>query len=198
MAASTVTPRARRAHSGRSSDPATSGRALDTATSGRAEQAAARNSVPTSERRAQTVAPELEERRQDLHVVRPAPRRTGLSRGRLVLVGPVLVILSLLAVVGAQAVLTEGQVRLTNLKAQVSAAQTKRFDLELRVAQEEQPSAIVAAARAQGMIVPTVVSEIPAVDPDPPTVSGQSTRTRSEKAKPAHSGATSHGASGHH
>ena len=33
--------------------------------------------------------------------------------------------------------------------------QTKRFDLELKIALEEQPSAVIAAARAQGMIVPS-------------------------------------------
>jgi hypothetical protein len=76
----------------------------------------------------------------------------------------VLCVLSLLAVAGAQAVLTEGQVRLTNLQAEVSAAQTKRFDLELQIALDEQPSAVIAAARAQGMIVPSVINEIPAVN----------------------------------
>jgi len=91
----------------------------------------------------------------------------------LVFVAPALVLASLLAVVGAQAVLTEGQVRLTGLQAQEAAAQAKRFDLQLRVAQEEQPSAVVAAARAQGMVVPSSVTDISAVDPGPSITSEQ-------------------------
>ena len=52
MAVSTVTPSARRAHSGRAEFKTTSGSAAVTAT--------ARNSIATSERPAQTVAPDLE------------------------------------------------------------------------------------------------------------------------------------------
>ena len=104
-----------------------------------------------------------EERKRSLDVVRSAPKRTRLWRTRLVVVAPVLCVLSLLAVAGAQAVLTSGQVKLTKVQAEVSAAQTKRFDLELKIALEEQPSAVIAAARAQGMIVPSLIHDIPAV-----------------------------------
>jgi hypothetical protein len=186
MAASTVTPSARRAH------------VRTTGASGNL----ARNSIAPPETRTQSAAPALEERKSELHVV-PAPKRTGLVRGRLVLAAPLLCLVSLLAIAGAQAVLTEGQVRMTNLQAEVSAAQTKRFDLELQVAQEEQPSAVVAAALAQGMIVPSVVNEIPAVNPAPSTSTNPSASTnrttRSSEAgtNTSKSGATSpRGASG--
>jgi cell division protein FtsL len=175
MATSTVTPR--RAHSARAGSTAT-----------------ARDVAPTSERLAQTPAPDLQTRTEELHVVRTAPKRTGLTRGRLVLVAPVLVLVSLLAVAGAQAVLTQGQVKLTNLQSQVSAAQTKRFDLELQVAQEEQPSAVIAAARAQGMTEPSNVTDLPAVNPGP-TPTSLPTRAHSTK-KTAKSGEASGNSSG--
>ncbi|MGO9341989.1 MAG: hypothetical protein ACLP6E_05655 [Acidimicrobiales bacterium] len=101
--------------------------------------------------------------RRELHVVRPDTGRTGRAARRAVYVGPVLVLLSLLAVAGAQTYLTEGQVRLTGLQAAVSAAQTKKLDLELQIADEEQPGAVMAAARALGLVTPTKISELPAV-----------------------------------
>jgi hypothetical protein len=100
---------------------------------------------------------------RDLHVVRPDTRRTSRVARSAAYFGPVLVLLSLLAVAGAQTYLTEGQVRLTALQAAVSAAQTKKLDLELQIANEEQPGAVLAAARALGLVMPTKISELPAV-----------------------------------
>ena len=102
-----------------------------------------------------------------LRVVRNSARRTGRGARLVLLMGPVLVLLSLLAVVAAQALLTEGQVTLTNLESKAAAAQTNRFGLELKVASEEEPSAIVAAAKGQGMVTPAVVHDLTAVDPGP-------------------------------
>lgn len=188
MAPTTLTPSTRRVHT------TTSGRAAVTAV--------ARNSIAPPESRVQPDSPDLEQQRRELHVVRTAPKRTGLLRGRLVLVAPALVIVSLLGVAGAQAVLTEGQARLNTLQAQVSAAQTRRFDLELQVAQEEQPSAVVAAARAHGMTVPPVVIDIPEVNPDPsiapkPQTHTPKTHTPVSSTKTLKRGTTPDSASGH-
>jgi cell division protein FtsL len=105
--------------------------------------------------------------RRGLHLVRPQPRRSRRVTNRLVFVGPVIVVATLLSVVVAQAVMTQGQVRLTGLQAQVAAAQTTRMDLELQVAQEQQPQAVIAAARRLGLAEPGQISDIPAVDPQP-------------------------------
>jgi hypothetical protein len=102
----------------------------------------------------------------------------------------VLVLLSLLAVAGAQTYLTEGQVRLTGLQAAVSAAQTKKLDLELQIADEEQPGAVMAAARALGLVEPTKISDLPAValpgadaTTDPGKSSDQSDRSKPKSQK---------------
>ena len=85
-------------------------------------------------------------------------------------------LLSLLAVAGAQTFLAQGQVRLTGLQAEVQAAQTKRLDLELQIANEEQPSAVMAAARQLGLIVPSEITDLPAVTL--PSSSSSTTRTK--------------------
>jgi cell division protein FtsL len=101
----------------------------------------------------------------NLRLVKPAPKRTAGEKNRAILVGPALVLACLLSVAVAQAILTEGQVRLTKLDAQVASAQTTRADLELQVAQEEQPSEVIAAARNEGMVEPSVISDLPTVGP---------------------------------
>jgi len=192
MSSTTATHHERRARahvSGSAAATSTARATASTATTATATTATATTTTATtapSARPAPSDAPGHEERRWVLGVVRPAPRRTGLSKGRLVLVAPVLVLVSLLAVASAQALLTQGQVRLTSLQAQVSAAQTKRFDLELQIAREEQPSAVIAAARAQGMIVPSVINDIPAVSlvsPRPAKRASEPPATRSTAAK---------------
>jgi cell division protein FtsL len=115
-------------------------------------------------RRAFTETPEPSHRR--LHLLKPSPRRRRRLASRLIVVGPALVLLSLLSVVIAQALMTEGQVQLTNMQGQVSAAQTTRLDLELEVAQEEQPSNVIAAARSQGLVEPSGITDIASVDLD--------------------------------
>jgi hypothetical protein len=123
--------------------------------------------VPQAERRAQSPSPAPAEHRRSLRVVRPAPKRRSQPGHRVWIIGPVLVLLALLSVAAGQTVLTEGQVSLGTLQSQVSAAQTKRLDLELQLAQEEQPSAVIAAATRNGMVVPSEINELPAVDTTP-------------------------------
>jgi hypothetical protein len=115
-------------------------------------------------RRAFTESAEPSHRR--LHLLGPSPRRRRRIADRLIVIGPVLVLGSLLSVVVAQALMTEGQVRLTNLQGEVAAAQTARIDLELQVAQEEQPANVIAAARNQGLVEPAGITDISAVNLD--------------------------------
>src|ERR1700722_3391685 len=113
-------------------------------------------------RRAFTETPEPSGSR--LHLLKPSPRRSRRLTTRLIVVGPALVLMSLLSVVIAQALMTQGQVRLTYLQGQVAAAQTTRLDLELQVATEEQPGNVIAAARSQVLVEPAGITEIAAVD----------------------------------
>jgi hypothetical protein len=76
-------------------------------------------------------------------------------------------LLALLSVAAGQTVLTEGQVNLGKLQSSVATAQTQRLDLELQVAEEEQPGAVVAAATRDGMVAPARITELPAVDSVP-------------------------------
>jgi len=84
-------------------------------------------------------------RRPPLRVV---PSRRAGTRGRRVLnlVALSLVVLSLLAVVVGQALLADGQVRLTAVEQQLQAAQGVHRQDELHVAESETPARIVATA----------------------------------------------------
>jgi hypothetical protein len=192
--ATTLTPRARRAHSAGAHVAGAHVPILDVALSGEGIAAARASTVPS----ANPPQPDLaghEERKRSLDVVRSAPKRTRLWRTRLVVVAPVLCVVSLLAVAGAQAVLTGGQVKLTKVQAEVSAAQTKRFDLELKIALEEQPSAVIAAARAQGMIVPSVIHDIPAVSIVEPQAKSQAHPKKQNSRNPSVSSKVTNGGS---
>lgn len=123
-----------------------------------------------------------EARPRELRVVRPEPARTGRGARRAIFIGPALVLLSLLVITGAQAFLTEGQVRLTGLQADVAAAQTKKLDLELQIADKEQPAAMIAAARRLGLVVPSKISDLPAAALPEGAQSKPSSGRRSAKA----------------
>jgi len=119
------------------------------------------------ERRVPSPSPVTAEQRRALRVVRQAPKRRGRARHRAWAIGPGLVLLALLSVAAGQTVLTEGQVNLGKLQSSVATAQTQRLDLELQVAEEEQPGAVVAAATRDGMVAPARITELPAVDSVP-------------------------------
>jgi hypothetical protein len=68
----------------------------------------------------------------------------------------------LLAVVVAQALLANGQVRLSTLQHQLSLEQSAHREAELAVAQLETPSRIVGSATSHGMVHPNV-TELPYV-----------------------------------
>jgi hypothetical protein len=73
------------------------------------------------------------------------------------------VVTSLLAVVVAQALLANGQVRLSSLQHQLSLEQSAHREAELAVSQLETPPRIVSAATSQGMVHPANVIELPYV-----------------------------------
>lgn len=105
--------------------------------------------------------------------LRIVPSRTGqrgrigrlLSNRRRVLniVSVSMVVASLLAVVVAQALLANGQVRLTTLQHDLSLEQSAHRQAELAVSELETPSRIVSSATGQGMVHPANVIELPYV-----------------------------------
>jgi cell division protein FtsL len=74
-----------------------------------------------------------------------------------------IVVASLLAVVVAQALLANGQVRLSSLQHQLSLEQSAHRQAELAVSGLETPPRIVSAATSQGMVHPANVVELPYV-----------------------------------
>jgi hypothetical protein len=75
-----------------------------------------------------------------------------------------MVVLALLVVVAGQAILADGQVRMTGLDQQLQAAQARHSAQEERVAKLETPSRIVSDATANGkMTRPSHVTQLPYV-----------------------------------
>lgn len=124
-------------------------------------------------------APSPETRRPPLRLIpgrlRPGTRRgrrsagarvtrTVAGRGRLLhIVSVSLVVAALLAVVVAQAMLANGQVRLSSLQHELSLEQGAHRQAELAVSELETPSRIVATATGLGMVRPANVVELPYV-----------------------------------
>ncbi|HWD54254.1 MAG TPA: hypothetical protein VG346_03990 [Acidimicrobiales bacterium] len=73
-----------------------------------------------------------------------------------------MIVAALLAVVVAQALLANGQVRMSALQHQLSLEQSAHRQAELAVSQLETPARIVGAALSQGMMHPAV-TELPYV-----------------------------------
>jgi hypothetical protein len=97
-------------------------------------------------------------RRQGQRDTAPAPRR------RLVLlVSIAMVVGALLTVVIGQALLANGQVRMSQIQQQLVLEQAAHRQAELGVSTLETPSRIVGAASARGMIHPSQVTELPYV-----------------------------------
>lgn len=105
--------------------------------------------------------------------LRPVPARKGepgrirrltANRGRVLnLASVAMVVTSLLAVVVAQALLANGQVRLSTLQHKLSLEQSTHRQAELSVSELETPSRIVSSATGQGMVHPASVVELPYV-----------------------------------
>jgi hypothetical protein len=100
------------------------------------------------------------EKRTPLRLV-PSRRRDG-SRSRFVRYLPVaLVVVALLFVVGGQAMLANGQVRLTRLDQQLQNTQATHERQVQSVSQQETPARIVRDAMRQGMQQPAQVIQLP-------------------------------------
>jgi hypothetical protein len=111
----------------------------------------------------------------------PAPARSGAPRPatapprrqadgslrRAAATCATLVVGSLLAVVAANAYLTQGQVRLTRLQQQLSTELGQHSDLEHRVAVLTAPASVVAEAQDHGLVAPDKVTDIPQLPVSP-------------------------------
>jgi cell division protein FtsL len=74
-----------------------------------------------------------------------------------------IVVVTLLMVVAASAYLTQGQVRLTRIQQQLTSALGQHSDLEARVAQLADPSAVISQAQLHGLTAPTKETDLPQV-----------------------------------
>jgi hypothetical protein len=108
----------------------------------------------------------------------------------MTVVGVCLVVGALLAAVVGQALLANGQVRLSTLQDQLSLEQAVHRQNELSVAQLETPARIVAAASNQGMVGSTV-TELPYVPLTVPLATPQVTPAPAPPPPPATTSATS-------
>ncbi|HXQ43524.1 MAG TPA: hypothetical protein VN816_02710 [Acidimicrobiales bacterium] len=100
----------------------------------------------------------------------------------------VLVLGSLLVVAGAQAYMTQEQVRLSQVQARLVTQVGEHHDLELRVAQLSNPAHVVGTAQRLGLTVPQQVTDLPQVTVPPVTTAHRSTPSSTTTA-PAHRGA---------
>jgi hypothetical protein len=87
---------------------------------------------------------------------------------------------SLLAVVGANAYMTQGQVELTQMQQKLTSDLGQHRDLETQVAKAVAPSSIVSQARHNGYVAPSHVNDIPQVTEPPPTTGTSSPSTTSD------------------
>ena len=114
---------------------------------------------------------------------RPAPatsrRRTGGSLRRTAVVCVTLVLGSLLAVVAANAYMTQGQVELTQMQQKLTSDLGQHRDLEAQVAKFVNPSSVVSSAQAHGYVAPSHVTDLPQVT-DPPTSAAGSPTSSSD------------------
>ena len=138
-------------------------------------------------------------------------RRLLANRRRVLNIASVsMVVASLLAVVVAQALLANGQVRLSALQHELSLEQSAHRQAELSVSELETPPRIVSAATSQGMVHPATVVELPYVSlsvpvatpkvtpapaAPPPTTTASTASTSSSSAGGAGATSTSGGTS---
>ena len=79
-----------------------------------------------------------------------------------------LVVGSLSAVVVGDTLMAEAQVTLSTTQQEVAAAQATQKSAQVKVAEMAAPPVVVSQARAQGLVVPTQVIELPQVPLDVP------------------------------
>jgi hypothetical protein len=83
-------------------------------------------------------------------------------------VSGLLIVGSLLAVVVGDALVTEGQVRLSTTQQNLAAAMASQKTLQLAVAQKAAPPVVVSQARGQGLVAASQVVDLPQVPLDVP------------------------------
>lgn len=132
-----------------------------------------------SARRAPAARPRPATRREPpLRLFEPAPRRRTQPRATrrpAVWAAGLLVVGSLLAVVVGDALVTQGQVRLSSLQSQVASATATQKSLQATVAQKTAPPVVVGQAEREGMVAPTQVVYLPEVPLDVPLPAPQTT-----------------------
>jgi hypothetical protein len=104
--------------------------------------------------------------RPPLQVFEPAPRPKPTRRSvrrPMVWVAGLLVVGSLLAVVVGDAMISEGQVRLTATQGEIAAATTAQKALQVQVASIAAPPVVVSQAESAGLVAPTQVVYLPRV-----------------------------------
>ena len=79
-------------------------------------------------------------------------------------VSGLLVVGSLLAVVVGDALITEGQVRLSTTQREVAAAIASQKSLQVAVAEKAAPPVVVKQAKSEGLVAPTQVVYLPRVN----------------------------------
>jgi cell division protein FtsL len=122
---------------------------------------------------------------------KPRPRLTAVAAERLreiararraravMLLAASLVLGTLLVIAAAQAVVAAQQVRIDGLQQQLSTATTTNETLQVERANLTSPSRILRMAEHRlGMIAPTNIIYLPAVDPGPLAFNGTGTRSR--------------------
>jgi hypothetical protein len=98
---------------------------------------------------------------------RPRPDSRAVGRSTIWLSG-LLIVGSLLAVVVGDALITEGQVRLSSVQSQVASALSNEKSLQASVAEKAAPPVVVGQAEGQGLVAPTQVVYLPRVPLDVP------------------------------
>jgi hypothetical protein len=116
-------------------------------------------------------------RRPPLQVFEPTRRRRPDPRVRrsTIWLSGLLIVGSLLAVVVGDALVTEGQVRLSDVQAQVASAVAAGKSLQVSVAGKAAPPVVVGQAEAEGLVAPTQVVYLPQVPLDVPLPVPQTT-----------------------
>jgi len=98
--------------------------------------------------------------------------RPGGSLRRTTVACVTLVLGSLLAVVAANAYMTQGQVQLTQMQQRLTSDLGQHRDLEAQVAKAVDPSSVVSSAQAHGYVAPSHVTDLPQVTDPPASAAG--------------------------
>jgi len=110
--------------------------------------------------------PKPSTRRPALRIFEPEPRRSsrrGLSRRGQLWLAVAMVVSSLLVVVVGDAMVAEGQVRLSAVQTQIAGRLTWNKAMQTQVAGLAAPDRVVAQAIAEGLTAPAKVIDLPQV-----------------------------------